>query len=709
MRTYAHAAVVAAFVVITGHALATEFALVSEGRPRAEIVLDKKEITAPVLFAAQELQRYVKAISGASLPVVQAATGQPAVIVTTDPQAALGWSVLEARWRPDRNEFAEKQVWEGWRWTEGWGEKEQFYPMHFVPAGSIHLVLRNGSSQPETIELTRIDGAPLQNLITTPKHAGPVIWHRLDCPQFPTTEATGGRSDRKVRTVPAGQWVECAVRFRDAPEKVVRLKFKLGSGKELGIPVEVKQPAARIEHIGFSKQIDTLYCYVRRFDGKAPGLEKIFLDGKPAVRACKWVNGPKGCGVALAEVRLQPKWELGSYHLVEVHLRDGTRLAQPVRAWDSYFSVALFGLPTKERVLAAKEKGFNTYYWYEPTEIIAAGLNHIPHSNFGKVRPRTLTQNGVLFNFNIDEPDCHDWTAGKELPFPKRLGVNAEEVVLPRIDLQRKDSPCVPGMVLIDNTFKPLNYYVYGQISDVVGSDPYQLLGLDQIDYVRHVMEVLWDASTPRPTLAVLWIVGFEFEETPVPPAGPKEPGDPKVRPTSPKEQRMMAFYALGAGAKGLGYFCDFPGGGGGDLGGASGRFVEPSENKPLWEELGRINRDTLALAPYLSIGCPLPGGFENEKVWVREIMCGPDNVVVIVVNKDHYIGYQTRWAYEWHNPAADVRFSLGLPEGFGKCEVREVKDGKLIPAQATLKHGKASFALDVVDTARAFVITKNS
>jgi hypothetical protein len=60
---------------------AADFVLVSEGQPKAEIVLAESQASGPVFFAVQELQRYVKAMSGASLPVVKTATDRPAIVV----------------------------------------------------------------------------------------------------------------------------------------------------------------------------------------------------------------------------------------------------------------------------------------------------------------------------------------------------------------------------------------------------------------------------------------------------------------------------------------------------------------------------------------------------------------------------------------------------------------------------------------------------
>jgi len=95
MRKPACVSVLLFSLVVTAEARAADFILVSQGRARAEIVLAGSEAIGPVLFAAQELQRYVKAMSGASLPIVRAATlkgtlGVARVTMNADPQAALG-------------------------------------------------------------------------------------------------------------------------------------------------------------------------------------------------------------------------------------------------------------------------------------------------------------------------------------------------------------------------------------------------------------------------------------------------------------------------------------------------------------------------------------------------------------------------------------------------------------------------------------------
>jgi hypothetical protein len=60
---------------------ASRFDITSKGKPRAEIVVEEAAPDAPVAFAAQELQRYGKEVSGAELPIVPASSRKPAIVL----------------------------------------------------------------------------------------------------------------------------------------------------------------------------------------------------------------------------------------------------------------------------------------------------------------------------------------------------------------------------------------------------------------------------------------------------------------------------------------------------------------------------------------------------------------------------------------------------------------------------------------------------
>lgn len=77
---------IAAMLSALNVALAGDFVLVSNGQGTAELVVGAEQTAPPIQFAARELQRYIKAMSGAVLPIVQEATARPAIVLSCERQ-----------------------------------------------------------------------------------------------------------------------------------------------------------------------------------------------------------------------------------------------------------------------------------------------------------------------------------------------------------------------------------------------------------------------------------------------------------------------------------------------------------------------------------------------------------------------------------------------------------------------------------------------
>ena len=71
------------------------FVLVAAGRPRCEIVVAEQEAAGPVLFAAEELQKYVEQMSGARLSIVHARTALPAIVLTAPGRGVPGFDASQ--------------------------------------------------------------------------------------------------------------------------------------------------------------------------------------------------------------------------------------------------------------------------------------------------------------------------------------------------------------------------------------------------------------------------------------------------------------------------------------------------------------------------------------------------------------------------------------------------------------------------------------
>ena len=595
-----------------------------------------------------------------------------ATIVIVSP--ALGaWDVIETRWRSDKNAFAETQVWEDFVWKEGWNNDEQFYPKYFKPAGSAHVVLRNRTDRTQTLQLLQIDGTPIDQIKTTPTRASELIYAFIEPQQ-----------------VQPGAWTECIVRLRNNPKTDVKLTFQTGDGK-LNVTVPIEPDKIRIESVSFSHKIDRLFVYLRALDGTPPQKGTLQLDGTRIEKNVTWTPGPAGSGLILAEAPLKPAWETGSFHLIRVDLPNGKTRTFPVRAWDQYFAIGLFGDKADDNVKDAKTHGIDTYYTTGPPPIMdELGLNYILVGSYGQGRSRTDHPSGRLFYYNMDEPDGRDCIEIKTLPIMERLGVHAELKVIPIIRQQRAADPITPNLLLANNTYKPLNYYVYGQLADIFCTDPYVPISAEQLERVPNSLKVARDACAPHPLTAVLWVTGNDGHRW-------------AQRPPTPKEERIMVFHALGCGIKGLGYFADY------DLKAEGGTFFPVSANKPLWDEVGKINRDVRVLADDLSVGCPIANDLFNRKVHLHALMCGADKIIAIAINKKHHIGYNTVNHTPFHFPAKNVTLNIPLPQHFNNCSIQEVRDGQRLKTKATFEAASARIHLDEVDTARTFIITNGS
>jgi len=582
------------------------------------------------------------------------------------------WDVLEARWRPDANPFADEQVWEDFFWAEGWSHPEQFYPHHFRPAGSVHVLLRNDSTGERKLALTHIDGEPVEEVTTTPTRTARVIYHFVDPP-----------------TVPPRGSAECVVRLRSVPDEPVTLRFQADGDAGFDIVVPDTPPRVRFESIAFSSAIDRVYVYLRSLDNAPIPGGRLSLDGVELDNEqVRWVPGPAGSGLALIEAALEPAWLPGSFHLVSVAWPNGERLAFRIRAWDHHFAIGLFGDRDEPCVRAAREHGFDTYYTPGPAPVFdELGMNYILTGGYGQGRQRTATQSGTLFLYNLDEPDAHDCMEITTLPWMDRLGVNAMHKVLPILRQQREAAPNVPNLVLTDNTYKPANWYVYGQIADIYCTDPYVPISAEQLERVPTSLRVAHDACSPHPLTAIIWATG--------------NTGHPWAqRPPTPDEERMMVFYALGCGIKGLGYFADY------DLEAEGGRFFALRHNAPLLAEVKNINADVRALADHLAVACPVPGDYGHRHVWVSSLMAGPDRIIVVVVNKRHEIAYNTVGHHPVHLVAHDVDLSVPVPPHFADCTVQEVRQGQFVEAAAYVENARLRLSLDTIDTARVFIVT---
>jgi len=193
------------------------------------------------------------------------------------------------------------------------------------------------------------------------------------------------------------------------------------------------------------------------------------------------------------------------------------------------------------------------------------------------------------------------------------------------VDYVRRHDPQRPSFLTVDLTYKPANYYIYGPIADVINPDCYPQVTGQPATQVREVVETCRYGAGPRP-------VTFTFSSTL---EGDRDPEKfEKMRfPRAyfPLEERVMLYYAIGAGARGLYNYIHC-------TENSERRWSRGSTDWPeLWNAIGRVYRELDQVAPLLSLAHPTKlATSDQEKLWLRTLLCGEDAALIVWVN-DNY------------------------------------------------------------------------
>jgi hypothetical protein len=233
------------------------------------------------------------------------------------------------------------------------------------------------------------------------------------------------------------------------------------------------------------------------------------------------------------------------------------------------------------------------------------------------------------YTFLKDEPDAHD-SALQNIELSKRLGSLAQWLVDKGRTFRNRD-PNTLQVVNIDNTFKPENWYTYGQLADIACADPYyqeQLHSVYNVDpsnlgpyvkptYVYAAATIYQSASAPKPMHLILHTCRFDMPEAP-------------FRGPTPEEKRVELYYGLAAGAREFSFWWYTPGGHYYGVGGQ-----EP-EMRRLFAEIGLVGAEFRSAEEVLNRACPARIDAQSPRsLWVRSLLAGTDSQVILVVNNN--------------------------------------------------------------------------
>ncbi len=603
-------------------------------------------------------------------------------------------------------------------WAEAVGRT---IPRATALGGSLHLFIRNDDTGPLTIEDVTLQGISLRKAIAfsdqrrvrkpasiyfssltarerqTLIDAGEPVWWRVDPP-----------------IVGPGETAEVTVRLRYVPKiPELRLEYRAGNlAMRAGVAIEEALP--RIESVSFAQDLARVYLYLR--DPRTPGAkpERLFLDGQDITNRCRMFSDP-GIELTPAVVQLRAPLTPGSLHSFQAVYADQRSAWAGVRAFASPFTYGVWGGPggkedditlARTHLRTLNELSVNT----QMPQVGSPALTAFYKTPAGQQLCRSMGVDFVLSDpgkwgiqspyayFIHDEPDAGDAKI-TGLPSGHEVGSLAQWAISVS-DEWRMQAPPAPHLLNINLTYKPQNWYTYGQLPDVLLADPYydprlrtaywdrpyQIPLYSRSTFVYAISSIVRSAAAPRPSHIILYANAYVDDEK-----------SRTFRYPTPAGKRIEVYYALAAGSKGISYWWWSPGKPALGLGGKT------PEAALLRREVGLMGAEIGTAAPLLLRACPSAVPVEAPAaLWTRCLLAGHDSLVLIAVNEQYANDREGTVIVPLEN--AQVR--LTLPGWLAAREAFEIHNQGVRPLPMALEGKLATLDLGTVELPRMVVIT---
>ncbi|MGB9624388.1 MAG: hypothetical protein ACPMAQ_05950, partial [Phycisphaerae bacterium] len=538
---------------------------------------------------------------------------------------------------------------------------------------------------------------------------------------------------RDPRELVPGEIGEVTLRLRCVPQtNPLRMELRYAGGT-MPVTVTPENATPRFEDVSFSPDLREIFAYLKHSGAHGQKPTRILLDGEDVTASVR-TGADAGVDVVVAAIPLTKPLAPGSFHCLQAVYRDGAAMAG-VRAWYDEFAYGVWGgqpgdasdtSVARAYIRNLHEHNVNM----QMPQVGSAALSAFFKSEEGQ---RFCREQGVRFvigdldkwgiktpyaYFIHDEPDAGDAHI-TGLPGGHEVGSLARWAI-ERSQGWRAERPAIPQTLNVDLTYKPFNYYIYGQVPDILMADPYyqprlrtacwqhpeRIALYKTARFVNAVSTVVHSAAAPKPTHIILY--ANRYIEQPEKKKGRQQARDEQARsggsketrefryPT-PQEKRIEVFYALAGGAKGISYWWFTPGKPAYGLGGKG------PEAADLWREVGLIGAEVRTAGPLLVRSCPArvpvraPAG-----VMVQCLLSGLDTMVVIVVNEQHVNDERGTTI----TPIPDATVAVTLPAWLDATDVFEVQAKGITQAQISKSDATMSVRLGTLTLPRMIILT---
>lgn len=545
--------------------------------------------------------------------------------------------------------------------------------------GGVQMLFRNDGNVPVRIERSiLLNGKPIEesyvDFVHSAVDARGVVWYRV-----------------RPMLLEPGQCGKAYIRFRRRPVgDNCTVTLNLRNGEPVTTTIPYVDSGLGVDYVTTDKTGEHLYVYARRSAGKNPGqITGITLDGEQLDDIAIY-GSHFPAGVALVIARLPVTLDPMSYHVVGIDSERGPTVAAQFRVLPFWFPRSSIHVPGE----ICQEMHMNLGMWHK------RGFQQCTKFDIWSSTFDVFDNHErIAFILGPDEPDAKDHHGGGT--HQTGLGYHARRITQSgRQELIERHSPQAAYWMIMNGTTRPLNWGVYGQVSDVVCYDPYPVtyMGSDHA-YVRESLTHARRCGTPKRLYGVLEAFGW---------GGSRQQGVPdNVRGPQPQEYRQNVVQSIGVGMKGLTSWVFSAGAGGWDL------------SHPCREEIAKLNRLIEHIEDDLLLGTPIDiaasdaglvkSGYvgretwDKDRVWVGALLCGPDTIVLTAAN--HIPA--ARPELPVITPTENVTITAELPPFLQSVTAYEVTENGVEPFACAVEDGKAMLPIGTIESGRVFVLRR--
>ena len=563
---------------------------------------------------------------------------------------------------------------------------------------SLHLFVTNTGAQAATILPPVVSGFDTAALSRDGLKIGPVLWYRV-----------------RPNPIPAGGTADVVITLAKASSAPVSVELHSASGERAASTVQCAPEPFRLQAVRFSGDLRTVYLYARWSSASVSDkLKSVDIDGVDATVHASPLPANSDDGIGYTSITLDKPLAQGSFHVFEVKTAAGLSTAYQIRAIPAEFLVGVYGAPSLPNVEDWAAHGCNHYLAFNSIspEIVdrlyshglTVGAKYIPEPLVDKAKHAVVVcdddasrkiisgivdKPGLLYHELVDEPDTGDAYAGR------RIGASSMELVA-RQKLCEECDPHRYTFVQMDNTFRPDNYRVYGEMADVMATHRYGLgsaiqgegmsktsTALSFIPDLQDTVSQFRAATEPDPFFMVTEFFSLGKDRS--------------GRPPTIEEMRLQCYIAVAGGARGVVHYIH-SGSSGGHEGGKTPALWDAM--KPMHEELRRVG-------DIIDTGTPAPDSWVSSGdsgVHASAILAG-DKMAVIAVNTTDVSALEQFTAH----PADNVNVTVRIPSWIDASKLEVTAADSMKPVASNAHGNLITFTIDDVRDARCFLLRPRS